>query len=375
MVRWAAMNVGRMLETTARRLPGHPAVTWGSRELTYAEFDRRTNTLAHGLASLGVRGDRVGVLMRNRPELLEAMYACFKAGYCLVPLNSRFTTDDVAYHVADSAAAAVLTDAEGAAVVVGAEIGGVSVVVAGADDRPEGTHDHDALVADSDDAYAVVSLDRDALAWLFYTSGTTGRPKGAMLTHGNLSFVTASWLADLTPMTDADVTLHAAPLSHGAGFHALAAIARGARQVIPWTAVEPDAILELLARERVTNTWMVPTQIVMLIDAAAEQAERRDAPRPAPRGLRRGAVRARRPEAGARGVRAGVRAALRSGRDADDGDVPARGRSRRHARGRVSRAPGVGGLRGPGWTCGCSATTTASSRPVTSARCACRARR
>ena len=100
-----------------------------------------------------------------------------------------------------------------------------------------------------------------------------------MLTHGNLSFVTASWLADLTPMNEADVTLHVAPLSHGAGFHALAAIARGARQVIPWSAhFEPDAILELLARERVTNTWMVPTQIVMLIDAVAQQAKRRELP-------------------------------------------------------------------------------------------------
>ena len=103
------------------------------------------------------------------------------------------------------------------------------MVVAGADERPDGTHDHDDLVAASDDASAVVPVDRDALAWLFYTSGTTGRPKGAMLTHGNLSFVTASWLADLTPMTEADVTLHAAPLSHGAGFHALAATARAAR--------------------------------------------------------------------------------------------------------------------------------------------------
>ena len=118
-----------------------------------------------------------------------------------------------------------------------------------------------------------MAVDRDALAWLFYTSGTTGRPKGAMLTHGNLDFVTASWLADLTPLTEVDVTLHAAPLSHGAGFHALAATARGARQVLPSSArFEPDTILELLARERVTNTWMVPTQIVMLTDAASDHA-------------------------------------------------------------------------------------------------------
>src|SRR6478672_2570831 len=143
MVRWAAMNVGRMLETTARRLPGHPAVAWGNRELTYAEFDRRTNALAHGLASLGVqRGDRVGVLMRNRPELLEAMYACFKAGYCLVPLNSRFTADEVAYHVADSAAAAVLTAAARAPAGLDAGIGGVSVGLAHADDLPDGSQEH-----------------------------------------------------------------------------------------------------------------------------------------------------------------------------------------------------------------------------------------
>ena len=223
----------------------------------------------------------------------------------------------------------------------------VAVVVAGADERPDGTRDHDALVAASDDSSAVVPVDRDALAWLFYTSGTTGRPKGAMLTHGNLSFVTASWLADLTPMTEVDVTLHAAPLSHGAGFHALAATARGARQVIPSSArFEPDAILELLARERVTNTWMVPTQIVMLTDAASDHARR--AARSSPRRLRRRAVRAGRPEARARSVRAGVRAALRPGRDPDDGDDPARVGPRRRARRQLSRTAGLRRLRATG---------------------------
>jgi len=212
--------------------------------------------------------------MRNRPEMLEAMYACFKGGYCLVPLNSRFTEDDVAYHVSDSGAAAVLTDAEGAEVVLGAIAGtqaAVRVVIAGTDTIPAGAFGPDEIVAATDDGPATVAVDRDDLAWLFYTSGTTGRPKGAMLTHGNLAFVTASWLADLTPMDEADVTLHAAPLSHGAGFHALAATARGAHQVIPaGTRFEPAAILELMVDVRVTNTWMVPTQIVMLLDHLAD---------------------------------------------------------------------------------------------------------
>ena len=94
-----------------------------------------------------------------------------------------------------------------------------------------------------------------------------------MLTHANLAFVTASWLADLTPMTEVDATLHAAPLTHGAGFHTLATTARGAHHVIPERAsFDPAAILGLLASAQVTNTWMVPTQIVMLVDALGDRA-------------------------------------------------------------------------------------------------------
>jgi long-chain acyl-CoA synthetase len=260
----AVVNLGRLLTNSARRVPEHTAITWGDRSWTYADFDRRTNALANALTGLGVvKGDRVGVLMRNRPELLESMFACFKAGYCLVPLNSRFTSEEVAYHVADSGAAAVVTDEQGEAVVRAAELGGAVVVVTG--------DDYEALLAGAPEGDATAEVDRDDLAWLFYTSGTTGRPKGAMLTHGNLDFVTASWLADLTPMTEADATLHAAPLSHGAGFHALAVTARGSRHVIPTaTTFEPAPTLQLLADEHIATTWMVPTQIVMLTDAAVE---------------------------------------------------------------------------------------------------------
>jgi len=264
------VNVGQLLTNAARRFPEQPAVSWGDRTLSYAELDRRTNALANGLVSLGVRrGDRVGVLMRNRPELIEAMFACFKGGFCLVPLNSRFTADEIGYHVADSAAAAVVTDADGAAVVVDAELGGAAVVVAGGEARPAGTEDYETVIDGGDTTHsAVVPVNRDDLAWLFYTSGTTGRPKGAMLSHGILGFVTASWLADITPLDETGVTLHAAPLSHGAGFHAIAATARGAHQLLPSaTRFEPEAILDLLASARVTNTWLVPTQIVMLIDS------------------------------------------------------------------------------------------------------------
>jgi acyl-CoA synthetase (AMP-forming)/AMP-acid ligase II len=273
----APMNVGQLLADAARRHPERPAVSWGDRRLDYRSLDRRTNALARALADLGVsRGDRVGMLMRNRPEMLEAMFACFKGGLCLVPLNSRFTADEVAYHVEDSGAVAVLTDDEGADIVLegtGPSRDRVHVVVASDAPLAEGALSHEQLIEATDDGPATVPVDRDELAWLFYTSGTTGRPKGAMLTHANLAFATASWLADLTPMTEHDVTLHAAPLSHGAGFHALAATARGAHQVIPPTPrFDPAGILEILVAQRVTNTWMVPTQIVMLLDHVGDDA-------------------------------------------------------------------------------------------------------
>jgi long-chain acyl-CoA synthetase len=95
-----------------------------------------------------------------------------------------------------------------------------------------------------------------------------------MLSHAALQFVTVSWLADLTSLDETDVTLHAAPLSHGAGFHALAATARAAHQVIPTSAsFDPAAILALIAKLGVTNTWLVPTQIVLLTEAAPADLE------------------------------------------------------------------------------------------------------
>ncbi|MCU4183469.1 AMP-binding protein [Acidiferrimicrobium sp. IK] len=270
------MNVGQMLSATARRLPDAPALTWGQRSVTYGELDRRSDALAAGLAAIGVtRQDRVGVLMRNRPELLEAMYACFKSGLCVVPLNARFTGPEVAYHLEDSGAAAIITDPASLDMALKAGVPGVEVVVAdGPGGLPTGVHALDTLVSNHlGDRQRPVPVGRDDLAWLFYTSGTTGRPKGAMLTHANLSFAVASWLADLTPMDHTGVTLHAAPLSHGAGFHALAATARGAHQVLPPDgAFDGRAIVELMRQHGVTNTWLVPTQIVMILDAMAGEA-------------------------------------------------------------------------------------------------------
>ncbi len=272
------MNLGRLLTNAARRTPDAPAVTQGDRMSTYRELAERVNALAHGLRGLGATpGERVACLMPNSPELIETMFACFTAGVGWVPLNARFQSAEVAYHLEDSGAVALVTTSAMRDVVDSAVTGNVRVISVDDATKPtEGWREavsYEAVIAAERDREPLeVTVDRDTLAWLFYTSGTTGRPKGAMLTHGILNFVTSSWLADLTPMSGNDVTLHAAPLTHGAGFHALATTARGAHHVIaPSGRFEPAAITALMSAHKVTNTWLVPTQIIMVADAAGDR--------------------------------------------------------------------------------------------------------
>ncbi len=254
------MNVANFLRLTARSFPGHPAISWRGTTIGYDEFDCRSAAFAQWLISIGAAPGRVVLYLDNRPELLIAMFGTFRAGATVVPCNSRLTADELGFLIADCAATVVVTDADHESVARRAG-GAATVVVAGAG--------LDEVLAAKSPTRDVAEMDPDAIAWIFYTSGTTGHPKGAMLSHAVLNFVTVSWLADLTPLDESDVTLHVAPLSHGAGFHALAATARGARQIIPsGVSFDPAATLELIQREGVTNTWMVPTQIVMLTDAA-----------------------------------------------------------------------------------------------------------
>ncbi|MEU6577311.1 AMP-binding protein [Streptomyces sp. NPDC046805] len=250
------MNLAHTLSQTAARYPDAPALTYGDRTVSWGRLESRSDALGHALRAAGVRpGDRVALLMRNRPELLETMYAAFKAGAAVVPLNAKLPAAEVAYHLADSGAAVLVTDRT-----EGVDDLGVPLVVTGSGYE-------ELLAAHTGTPARTEDVDADAPAWLFYTSGTTGRPKGAVLTHGGLAFVVASWLADLTPLDHRDVTLHAAPLSHGAGFHALAATARGAHQVIPTgERFDPETVLRLMREHQVTNTWLVPTQITLLTD-------------------------------------------------------------------------------------------------------------
>ncbi|HOF64023.1 MAG TPA: AMP-binding protein, partial [Dermatophilaceae bacterium] len=191
---FGVMNIATWVERNALRIPDRPAHAVGDTvTATWAEFAGRVGRLAAGLrARWGLEpGDRVAIVMSNCPEYLEAQFAIWYAGLVAVPVNARLHREEIAYILEHSGTSVVVTDAEHAETVaplVGVVAGLQEVVVAPGEQW-------DALCAhDSGDPGAVVPREAGDPAWLFYTSGTTGRPKGATLTHGNLLMASLSYL-------------------------------------------------------------------------------------------------------------------------------------------------------------------------------------
>jgi acyl-CoA synthetase (AMP-forming)/AMP-acid ligase II len=266
------MNVGHILTAAAEQHADNPAFTWGEQSTTYAQADANAVALAAGLRRLGVEtGDRVGVLMFNSPELLESFFATWKAGASVVPLNARFVADEVVYHLCNPRASAVIFGEEFRELMdqIKTRLPSVKHFICTGGPLPGQVSYLELLQAHLGSRSDTVDVNDDDLAWLFYTSGTTGRPKGAMLTHGNLTFMALGWVADLMHLEPEDIGLHAAPLTHGAGFHSLALALKGAEQVIlkPHR-FDPETFCSTVATHRVTNTWLVPTQIKLLLNYA-----------------------------------------------------------------------------------------------------------
>jgi acyl-CoA synthetase (AMP-forming)/AMP-acid ligase II len=266
----AVMNIGTYMTRAAEQVPDRLAVACGNYRASYAEEDRRVNALALALRSLGIgKGGRIAILQWNCPQFLETMLACFKAGMCVVPINARLHLEEVCYQLQDCEAAAVVYGADFRAIAdIRESIPATSHFIS-LDAQTSRELDFERLISDHATSLdQTVPVDPDDLAWLFYTSGTTGRPKGAMLTYGNLDYAIASYLADVLPISCEDAALHAAPLSHGSGFQALANVAKGAANVILFPRhFEPSGVLDTIQRYAITNIFLAPTMIKLLLDA------------------------------------------------------------------------------------------------------------
>ena len=263
-----AMNLAQFLRQTAKRHAGEIALVWGERRWTWAELDRRVNAMAVALAARGIgKGDRVLVQSKNCNQMFESMFACFRLGAVWVPTNFRLTADEVAYLAKASDAAAMICGAEFPDHAAAAKQAAPSIRVTISIGAAPFGGDYDALVAEYDGSNAPeAGVERDDPCWFFFTSGTTGRPKAAVLTHGQMGFVVTNHLCDLMPATThRDASLVVAPLSHGAGIHQLAQVARGVKTVLlgseKFDAVEAWRLVE---QWRISNMFTVPTILNML---------------------------------------------------------------------------------------------------------------
>jgi fatty-acyl-CoA synthase len=243
-------------DATALRFLGHTT--------TWAELDRRVTALAGALSRRGVGlGDRVLILMLNRPEFIESFLAANRLGAIAVPVNFRMTPAEIAFLVSDCQGRVVITEAvlaKVASAVRDIDPTLATVIVAGGtDDEVIG---YDDLIAEPGDTPQPVDIPNDSPALIMYTSGTTGRPKGAVLTHTNIAGQAMTNLFTIGADINRDVGFIGVPLFHIAGVgNAITPLQLGLPTVIyPLGAFDPGALLDVLETEQVTSMFLVPAQ-------------------------------------------------------------------------------------------------------------------
>jgi acyl-CoA synthetase (AMP-forming)/AMP-acid ligase II len=248
------MNIGSVLTQAAKASPEHTAIIYGDLRRTYREFNARANQLAGQLRKAGVKkGDRIAILQKNCPELLETMFATFKTGAITVPMNARLHPKEVAYILQDSGAKAVVftDDFTAALETIRGEIGDVTTFVC-VGRTPTWAESYEQFIDGGDARNNDENCDKDDLAWLFYTSGTTGKPKGAMDSHCNLQFMTDHYPGEVYQLKPDDIVMHPGPLTHGSGLWALPITAGAGTHLIPTGAsFDPDQIFKLIETHRV----------------------------------------------------------------------------------------------------------------------------
>jgi long-chain acyl-CoA synthetase len=257
------MNIATLLQASARCLPQAPALSCGDRLVwRYAGLMERVARLAGGLRSLPgvVAGDRIALAMKNCPEYIELMWAAWHAGLCIVPMNAKLHPKEFAFILENCGVRCCFTTPELSESLAQelAASGSTTLVI------EAGSAEYVALCGA--EPLAAQGADPEAPAWLFYTSGTTGRPKGATLSHRALLAMVLRYYADVDAVHSSDCMIHTAPLSHATGLYSLPHIAKGSHQVIPASqGFDPSEFFGLLEQYRNVTLFCAPTMVTRLM--------------------------------------------------------------------------------------------------------------
>lgn len=279
-------TLSQVLDETAHRFPARPALFYEGRTISYRDLAREVDRLAAGLVALGIEpGDKVGIWMSNIPEWIAAYFAIAKAGAVVVPMNTRYKTHEVAY---------ILGNAEAKAVFMSQGFLGIDYAAMLAEVRPNlpllrgaitvggeapGLRPYADVLARGGDraAQAEVARRGDALdpndcVFILYTSGTTGHPKGAMLSHVNMA-ENARQITEVLHATEEDIFLLPVPFFHcfGCVMGILGAVTWGAG-IVPVPVFKADVALDLVQKHRVSVLYGVPTMFVLELEEQRKAA-------------------------------------------------------------------------------------------------------
>jgi long-chain acyl-CoA synthetase len=260
------MTLAHLLARQARVAADRTAILEGTRPwATHAQWAARSAGLAQRMRDAGLRhGERVLVFMRNHPRYLEILWGAWWAGLVVVPVNAKLHPAEAEWIVDNAQARWAFVTRD----VAPAPLAGLERQV------DAESAEADALLSPLPELAAASPAERgpDDLAWLFYTSGTTGRPKGVMLTHRNLMTMGLTYFVDVDPIAADDAMVYAAPMSHGCGIYAIPHLMAGARHVVPTSGgVDPAELFGLGRTLGPLSTFAAPTIVKRLVDHAEAQ--------------------------------------------------------------------------------------------------------
>jgi long-chain acyl-CoA synthetase len=251
------MNLAAWVARAGKAMGSAPALGLGTRVVAdWASFSEQVARLAGALRNdfRLAPGDRVAIGAKNSPDYAVAVFAVWHAGLAAVPMNAKLHATEFAHILQNSGARACFVSADLAATIGGLDIAGLEHVI------EFGSPAHRTALAAEPVAMQIV--DPAALAWLFYTSGTTGMPKGAMLSHRNLLVASLNYFVDMDAIAPGDCILHAAPMSHGSGCYMLPHVAAGACNVTPESGgFDAAEIFDLIGRWPGLTMFAAPTMV------------------------------------------------------------------------------------------------------------------